>query len=263
MLTWLVTTTLISAQWYGTPPTTVERVVSLAPSLTETLFAIGAGDRVVAVSRFDDRPEEVRDLPMLGGVGELSLEAVLALEPDLVVSVESAALRPTYRQLAALGVAVVTFDGERIDAYRDTVRALGRLTDRQAPARALVASLDQSLSTERGSPLEDERVLILVARKPLFAATDASYHGEIVRSLGGTNVLDGPGGYVQLGLESLVALQPTLVIDLSGAEGDTSSPVPLPARWVALRAVGLERLGPRLASGVDALVRELERSNSK
>ncbi len=263
MLPWLVTTTLLTAQWYGTPPTSVERVVSLAPSLTETLFAIGAGDRVVAVSRFDDTPPEVHDLPKLGGVDDLNIEAVVALSPDLVVSVQSAALRPTYRRLAAMGIPVVTFDGERISSYKNTVQMLGQITGKEAGARALLRTLEQSLSAERGTPLAGERVLLLVARTPLFAATAASFHGDIIDSLGGTNVLPGPEGYVQLGLESLVALRPSLVIDLSGSEGDTSIPVPLSARWLSFPAAGLKRLGPRLARGVDALVRELMRNEQK
>ncbi|MEM6731692.1 MAG: helical backbone metal receptor, partial [Myxococcota bacterium] len=225
MLLFLIASACAAPQWYGTPPVAAERIVSLAPSLTESLFAIGAGAKVVGVSRFDDRPAEVAALPKLGAVGELSVESVLALDPDLVVSVKARSLVPAYQRLAQFGVAVVAYDGERIASFHNMLIHLGGLTGRASAAQAISDELRQALERPKKRPLAGLRVLVLVGRQPLFAATDGSYMGEVVRALGGINVLsERTKGFVPLGAESVLALEPALIIDLSGDPSDMRMP---------------------------------------
>ncbi|MEL6759673.1 MAG: helical backbone metal receptor [Myxococcota bacterium] len=250
---------LTNPTWYGSAPPTPSRVVSLAPSVTATIVALGATSRLVGVSRFDDPHPELDKLPRFGGTKDLSVEAVLAAQPDLVVSVHSQRLTTTHSRLSRLGVAVVTFDGETIDGFLDSVSTLGNLLDRREEASRLGDELQHALRDgSQRKPLQGETVLIVVSRKPLYAAGPSTYLGEIVRRLGAKNVVaDQARAFVAIGRESVLALGPSVVIDLSG-EPDTPIALARGRRWLISHAHGLRRVGPGLADGLSALVDEIE-----
>ena len=245
--------------WYGSAPQTASRVVSLAPSITDTIIALGAASRLVGVSRFDAPHPELEKLPRLGGTDDLSLEAVIAARPDLVVSVHSRRLAAAHRRVSQLGVTVVTFDGETIDGFLDSISTLGDVLDRPGEASRLRDELQHALRNgSQQRPLQGETVLIVVSRKPLYAAGPSTYLGEIVRRLGAENVIADEGrAFVAVGRESVVALRPSVVIDLSG-EPDVPEALAHGRRWLISRARGLRRVGPGLADGLSTLIDEVE-----
>ncbi|MEE8409823.1 MAG: cobalamin-binding protein [Myxococcota bacterium] len=255
-------------QWLGSRPTRVERIVSLAPSATELLFAIGAGDRVVGVTRFDDRPPAVRQLPKVGGFIDPDPEAVLALEPDLVVAIPTSAGRARIDTLARLGMSVLVLPGASIDDLWITLETLGEVTGTVARATALSAELQQRLDGigTRHRNLQPIRVLVVVGRRPLIAAGNGTFFDGLLGLVGAVNVVQRGGTYPQLDLEAVVALDPEVIVDVT--IGTPESGEVFWARARQVRAVergrvvqltddSLLRPGPRLADGLAMLARAL------
>jgi iron complex transport system substrate-binding protein len=199
------------------------RIVSLAPSATEILFALGAGDRVVGVDAFSDFPPEARDLPRLGGLLDPDLEAMLRLAPDLAVLVPSEA--EVERALREAGVRTLVVPHEDLDDVEWAVLAIGRATGLDGRAERLVAALREELDrarvrrTEAGRP----RVLFVVARDAgqvasLTAAGGRTYLDELIRLAGGRNVLaDSPVRYPQVSAEGVIRMRPDVIVEWAPA----------------------------------------------
>ncbi|HET6346270.1 MAG TPA: helical backbone metal receptor, partial [Myxococcota bacterium] len=128
------------------PPAPPRRIVSLAPSVTELLFALGAGDSVVGVTRYDDFPPEVNRLPKVGGFIDSDAEAVLALRPDLVVAVRTSGGRGRLDTLTRLGAQVVTVSDGSLDDLWQTLRTLGQRLGRVDAAVALRRRIERELA---------------------------------------------------------------------------------------------------------------------
>lgn len=251
-------------------PTDARRVVSLAPALTETLFAIGAGDRVVGRSRFCDFPPEAEGLPIVGALADADLEAILQLAPDLVVGVPGPASKRLEEQLRARDVP--TWFPE-VSSYVDIgamIIGAGERTGRRLDAQHLLAWIDQRvLAVERSvALLPAPRVLVVVGLAPIVAAGPGSFLDELTRRARATNVVQRGGAWQVLGLEQLVELDPFLVIDASGDPTSHERIDPEAPGWKDLRAVrdgrvaavGDERVlrpGPRVADGLWVLARAI------
>lgn len=249
----------------------VRRVVSLAPNLTEIVFALGAGDRLVGITRYDDFPEEVKDIPRVGGFIDPSIEAIAALRPDLVLCVRSPGGRERLAVLPRLGIPVAVLpDGGLVDLYLN-IRTLGGLLSRQAPANALDATIRLRIarveSRARGqAPL---RTLMVYGHRPLVAAGRASFPGELLRVAGGENVLpEGGPAFPAIPLEVIISFAPEVIIDASGSGtgGEVSRkaamefwkrypviPAVRDGFVYAVESAGWFRLGPRLPEALDRL----------
>lgn len=171
-------------------PGTAARVVSLGPSTTEILFALGAGDRVVGRSRWDGWPEAARALPEVGDAIRPSIERVVALEPDLVVLYAATDNRGAAEALGRLGIPVTALRIDRIDDYYRALAVLGRLTQSAERAQALTDSLrhalDQVAAATRGLPRK--RVFVHVWGSPLMTVGAPSFLSELLAIAGGENV---------------------------------------------------------------------------
>lgn len=255
-------------QWLGPKPKRVERIVSLAPSATEILFAIGAGSRVVGVTRFDNRPKAVLELPKVGGFIDPDPEAVLALDPDLVVAIPTSGGRARVDMLARLGLPVLILPGASIDDLWITLRTLGEVTDSVARATALSTQLKARLAgiSARHKNLRPVRVLVVVGRRPLIAAGNGTFFDGLLEMLGAVNVIQRGGTYPRLDLEAVVVLDPDVIVDVT--IGTPESGKIFWARARQVRAVergrivsltddSLLRPGPRLADGLAMLARAL------
>ena len=140
------------------------RIVSMAPSITETLFALGLGDRVVGTTSYCNHPPEAREKPRIGGFHDPNFEAVVALRPDLVVTlVEQQSARDA---LAILGIPVATVSHQTIDGILESIPALGDACGVQPRAEALAGELRARLAriARRTAGLRRPRVLIVVGR---------------------------------------------------------------------------------------------------
>lgn len=254
-------------------PARVARVVSLAPSLTEILFAIGAGDQVIGVDRFSNWPAEARGRTLVGSDIEPSLERIVALKPDVVFSARTANPEATVHGLERLGVPVYVSRSETLAEVRRDVVNVGEVVGRRAEAEALAASMAARLEALRGAVAGDggagPLVLVVVWPEPLTVAGPGSFVDELLRHVGARNLAaDAAVPFPTYGVERVIERQPDVIIVGTHAAGapplQPLERLPVPAaRQGRIHLVDgdlLFRPGPRLADGAEALVAALKRA---
>ncbi|MEW5743484.1 MAG: helical backbone metal receptor [Myxococcota bacterium] len=266
LLTLLLLSGAADGQWLGPkPPAVVTRVVTVAPSLTETVLALGAGERLVGVSRFDERPE-VGALPRVGGFNDISVEAVLALKPELLLVQKAPANQKAVETLARLGVPVLALPLTTVDDVAKAMTALGQALGRVEAAKALVDELSQTRARMREAAKArgtKPRVLFVYGFAPLVVAGPGSFADELLRDCGAVNAaLKAPTAYPTYSLEKAVKLAPDVLVD-AAASMEGKAPLqalePLQrARWVTLPTKDLMQPGPGLARGLPRLCELLD-----
>jgi iron complex transport system substrate-binding protein len=246
------------------------RVVSISPSMTEAVFAIGAGELLVGRSRFCDYPAEAARLPSVGGFSDPSLEAIVALRPTLVVSARGPAGAALEQALEAHGIAVYAPETESIAQITAALTELGLRLSHAAGARAAVAAIEASRRRVAAAVagLPPVRAAFLFDVEPIFAAGPGSFAGELMREAGGDNVIAAGGAYPTVDLERLLALDPEVILDGTADAG----PSRVAAKrgdpgWSKLRALRAGRVralasvvlrpGPRIGLGLEAVARAL------
>jgi iron complex transport system substrate-binding protein len=210
-------TCLATAVLAAAPPA---RIVSTSPSITESLFALGLGSRVVGVSSFCRYPAEVADLPKVGSYLRPDIEVIARLRPDLVVV--SAGPHQAERQLTSLGIrAVAVAPGSLANVY-STIETIGETAGVAERAAALVADLRTQLDRvhQAVSARPAKKVLVIVGRRTgtltdLIAVGNSSYLGELIGIAGGVNVLTGDRlpEYPRISMETVIRLAPDVVVD--------------------------------------------------
>lgn len=251
-------------------PKRTKRVVTVAPSVTELLFALGVGDRVVGVSRFDDYPPSVKALPKVGGFLDPNPEAILALDPDLVIGVPNAGNRPALERVAKLGVPVLIVPGNAFPDVFHAIREVAPIFGKSAVAkgRALESEIAGELTRLSRSVASREpvKVAIVYGWNPLVVAGPGSFADTILRALNAKNVVEGGSDYPHWSNERLVESQPEVIIDATGphrlAGGKpwarfTTVPAVANDRVHRLSLDVLLRPGPRLVEGMRVLRRLL------
>ncbi len=260
------------------------RVVSLAPGFTETIFAIGAGDRLVGRTDFCDEPPEALAVASVGGLVNPSLEKIVGLEPDLVLVIRGTP-SDVIESLRRMGLAVIARDTQTLDEAIGAVRDIGRYLGAERAADALADKLQArkaAVSARTGEVFATRRrpdVLVVLSLDPVFAAGDASFAGDMIRIAGGGNVAGGPelaaaGPWPQLSLEAIVERDPDIIILAADDQGAGSPPSPAEVgRVPGLAEVGavrqghvpeidpdlVSRAGPRLLDGLERLAEVIRR----
>jgi iron complex transport system substrate-binding protein len=223
--TWIAL--LVSCLWAGAVPAAQApaRIVSTSPSITETLFALDLGPRVVAVSRYCRYPPEVVALPKVGTFLQPDVELIARLEPDLAIVHPNP--NGVTRQLGALRIPFATVEQGGLERVYSSIRVIGTAAGVPDRARALVATLQARLDRVRAAAASrrTQRVLIIVGRRPgtltdLIAVGRSSYLSDLVAVAGGTNVLAGNAfEYPRISMETVIRLAPDVIID-AGDMGD-------------------------------------------
>ena len=245
------------------------RIVSINPSLTAILLALGARQTLVGVDDFSAQQQpELQDLPRVGGLFNPSLEAVAALEPDAVVLVPSVEQRDFRNRLEAIGIPVVVFENIRFEQVLKNIRVLGELVAREAEADARVEAIRsaraaaQQVTASRAAP----RTLLVLQRDPVFVVGSGGFLDELLGWAGADNLgarFDDP--YPQVAVEWLVDVAPEILIDMTAEPGE---PLEFWSRWPAIPAVAAGRVlhldpqvvilpGPFLDRSIRALVETL------
>lgn len=237
------------------------RIVSLAPSVTETLFSLGAGDSVVGVTRFCDAPVAATTLPKIGGLTDVDVEMVLSLEPDLVVGVNSKTSRGLQQTLDRADIATLFLPVESFAEVQQSIRTLGERVGETAKA----AKLAEAIARHDLQPAADApRVLVLFGRDPFIGAGPGTFADEMVRRAGGHNALKNLATpYPSLDVEKLGALDPDLVIDTTWTAGEQATTPPIEGVATIRMDPALMRPGPRLATAMDFFVRAIEEAASQ
>lgn len=249
-------------------PRVPERIISIAPSNTEILFALGLGDRVIGVTDSCDYPAKAKARPKVGSI-ELDYEKILDMRPDLVVAVGSLQ-RQAIERLSQLGVTVLAVDPKSIDGVLHAMTLIGKATGAEGRASDLVTSL--SLRIERiaakVATLESSarpRVFVEIWNEPLMTAGPGTFIDELVSAAGGQNIAhDAAGEWPQFSAEAVIERDPEVVVltNFNRAEA-----LVRPAWWgISAYRAGrvyevhpdlLVRPGPRLVEGLETLAKLL------
>jgi iron complex transport system substrate-binding protein len=214
------------------------RIVSLAPSVTEVLFEAGLGHRVVGVTSYCRFPREVLALPKVGGYLTPSYEALVELQPDLVVTVpEQSDLLP---RLKALRIPVLEVDHRSLEGIVRSIEQVGERCGGEAGAKRAADALRQALAGARRPPVGPRpRVLICFGRaddfRRLYAAAPGTVHDDLITQAGGLNVLASRTvSYPTLSAEGVIRLDPDVIIEFSSDSTDAAA---LRRQWNALDSV--------------------------
>ena len=249
------------------PPT---RIVSLVPAITELLYALGEGDRLVGRSVWDDQPGQVLSVPSVGDALRADAERVLARNPDLVILYAGSDNARSVAQFEHLGVPALAIRIDDLaDLRRNTLR-LGALLDRDERAIELWAAIDRELEAVGAATagLEHPDIYYDVAWPPAITVGSGSYLDTLIVIAGGRNIFHDLGSpSPQVSLEAIVARAPDIVLLPGGAGGGSAAPDQRPG-WNAVAAVRdgntrtvdaglLHRLGPRIGEAARSLARVL------
>jgi iron complex transport system substrate-binding protein len=251
----------------GTP----RRIVSLGPSTTETLFAIGAGDSVVARSRYCEWPPEAMKLPALGGI-EPDVETILQLQPDLVVGPSGGWSQRLAATLGSHGIATwFPADSASLADVDALVLSLGERTGHAQEAARVVERIHATEhAVEQAVAAEPKpRVLFVVDVAPVYAAGPRTFAGEMLHEAGAVDALPADTGWTSVGFERIVEIDPDVVVDASSGDAATPSTITQQSPgWSGVRAVReghVVRLhdhrvltpGPRIGEGLEVLAHGL------
>ena len=252
------------------------RIVSLSPHITENLFAIGAGERVVGTVAFSNYPEAARRIPLVGGYEKLDLEAVAALRPDLVLAWESGNIASHVTKLKGIGLPVAVTEARRIEDVPDDLERLGALSGAGVGARAVAAKFRERLAALRTRYGERPKVRVFyqVWNQPLMTVGGGQIISDAIRLCGGENVFAALKPMAAaVTVEAVLAADPEAIV-ASGMGDARPEWLDEWRRWPSLTAVArdnlffvhpdhLQRHTPRILDGIERLCQHLETARAR
>lgn len=265
----LICLVLWSATAQAEPP---RRIISLAPSITETLFALGAESQLVGVSVYCDYPPAVKQIDQVGTFLTPNVEAIVAKRPDLVIAVPSPGNQNPVEALRRLGIEVLVIEPGSIAEIEASILTIGKAARREERARALVAEIESALRAVRArlEGVAPRTVLMVVGQTPLIAAGAGTVQDELIRMAQGINLGARAGpSWPRLSIEYAIGAAPEVIIDTTmgneeraGSEAalafwNTFSTIPAvrQKRVHGFREYQLLRPGPRVAEALATFAR--------
>jgi iron complex transport system substrate-binding protein len=251
-------------------PGEVRRIVSLAPNLTEILFALGKGDALAGDTDFCDYPADASQKPHVGGPINPNLEQIVALKPDLILATKSINRRETVDALARLGLPVYSTDPHTVDEMVATVEHLGKILGVETAATSLAEDLRSRLSNldRRMAETAPRRALFVVWTDPLISVGRETFIADAIRRAGGRSVVDTAAEWPRISFEEIIRLQPEFLVFASAHAADAQHDIEaLRARpgWRDLEALrrgnvvivsdAINRPAPRMVNAVEQMAR--------
>jgi iron complex transport system substrate-binding protein len=249
-------------------PATVNRIVTLAPNLTETIYALGLEDRLAGDTDYCDTPPAAKAKPHVGSPVSPSLEAIVALRPDLVLATTSINRLGTVDALARLGIAVYTSDPHTVRGMLNSIASMADLMGQGPAGAALAAQLQARLDALRAR-LADRpivHVLFVVWEDPLITIGQNTFIADALRWAGAESVILSSQNYPRISLEEVVRLEPDYIVltsDHEAAEGSDAAALRAREGWKQLQAVqedhvavvgdGIDRPSPGLVAAIEEL----------
>lgn len=249
-----------------------QRIVSLAPSNTEILFALGLGDKVVGVTTYCDYPLEAKEKPKIGGFSTPDIEKIVAAAPDLVVAASIHA-KTVIPQLESRGLKVLVLAPKTVDDVVQAIDLAGDATGTQAAADKLVADMQSRINLVKGLVMAlssyPPRVFYVVWQDPLMTVGADTLQGQLISIAGGKNIFDDLAGYPTVDLEVVLQRQPQVIIAGVGHGAGQDAP----SQWarseprlkdtearqqgkvLEIDANIISRAGPRIADGLEEMLR--------
>ena len=248
------------------------RIVSLVPSATELIYALGGEDRLVGRTDFCDYPPAAKEKPSVGGMISPSLETIATLKPDVVIATTSGNRLETFTRLEQLGIPVYAVHAHRIAEMLDVTRRLAELTGRQAALARLVSGLERRLFAVANAvrPYPRPRVLYVLWPEPLLVPASGALLTELITLAGGDSITANErGDYPRFSIEAAVVRAPEVI--LLASHGGGSAPPIAKDKWERLASLPAvknkrvhaidgnlaHRYGPRVVDGVETLARAI------
>jgi len=251
-----------------TVPVKITRVVSTAPSVTENVFAVGAGDRLVGVTTFCNYPEQAKSIAKIGDTLNPNMETIVALKPDIVLISSASQLENFMKVLEQNDIAVYVTSPTTLDGVLKNLKQLGELFGTQNQADKLVSDLQRRVDITR-PPVEYEimphpRVFVQISKEPLFTIGKASFLTELIARAGGHSVTaDIESAYPKISKETASALNPEIII-LSESDDNRepnevfkNSAALMGGRVYKINADILSRPGPRLVDALEQISKSM------
>lgn len=248
-----------------------QRIISLAPHITELLFAVGAGEQVIAVSDFSDYPAETATLPRVASYSRLNIEAILQLKPDLVIAWRTGALLADMERLTVFGIEVQYSNPILLDDIARELRWLGELSGHQQQAEQVAKEFEQSLAGLRTSysskpPL---KVFFAMGTQPLSTVANNSWVQQILTLCAADNPFaKARSDYPQVGIEQVLQARPEVIIQGTGKhtindfdywQAFTTLPAVQKQQFLSVEADHIFRTTPRMLQGIHAVCEGIDK----
>ena len=253
-----------------TVPDKPQRVVSLAPSITEIVFALDRGHRLQGVTTYSDFPPEALKLPKVGSYVHLDLEKIVALKPDLCIAIKDGNPRVIAKRLESLKIPVYAVDPVNLKTIMKTVLDIGKLLNADDQAYELVQNMDlriQKVKSLAAKTTHCPKVFFQIGVSPIVSVGTQTFIHELINIAGGTNLAAGPIPYPRFSREKVLALSPEVIIITSMARSAVFEKVKAEwEKWPNMPAVRNQRIyiedsnffdrpTPRLVDGLELLIR--------
>lgn len=244
------------------------RIISLAPNITETLFALGLGDRVIGVTTYCDFPAEAKTKEKIGDTIKPNLERIIALQPDLVLLSTSSQLEKITHQLDQLAIPVYITNPRTVTEVVSSIRKLGEVTGTSSRAEELASSMQQQISAIKQSE-QHPRVLYVLQLSPLITAGKNTFINDLINLAGGISISgEETTDYPQFSRETVIARAPEVIIlpeshgsEIVDLESVKKTFVTTPAvknnRIVTINPDLIDRPGPRIVEGLAELEKKI------
>lgn len=253
-----------------------ERIISLAPSNTEIIYALHLEDRLVGVTEYCDYPEAAKEKPKIGGFSTVSIEKVVESQPDLILAanIHKSEVVP---QLERLGLTVLVLDPKTIEEVLEAINLVGKFTGKKEEAEQLTSEMRDRIKavtdkTESLPETQRPRVLYLLWHEPLMTAGAKTRIHELIVKAGGINIAQGlAGDYPTMSLEAVILANPQVIVTGSGHGSGEDLPFQFALteprlkdvdarrndRLYAIDANVVSRPGPRTAEALEEMARQL------
>jgi iron complex transport system substrate-binding protein len=251
-------------------PADPQRVVALAPSITEIVYALERQDRLKGVSRFSDFPTAAEKLPKVGSYIQLDVERIVALSPDLCIGIRDGNPLSVVEQLESLGIPVFAVNAVDMESTMKSIRAVGEVLNAGARARVIVADMRRRIrlvSEKAATAGKKTRVFVQIGVSPIVSVGSGTFINELITLAGGVNVAAGPNPYPRFSVEQVIALAPEVLVISSMARATVFEAVKADwMQWTAIPAVAnqavfiaptniFDRPTPRLVDGLEQMAR--------
>lgn len=240
----------------GTP----QRIISLAPSNTEILFALGLGGKVLGVTDYCDYPPEALNKTKVGGYANPDAEKIVALDPDLILVAHGTPM-DVINSMAGLGLTVFGIKTTDLDDLLNDIRRIAEITDKEVEAQALTSEMETRIQavTNQTDELEQRpRVFYIVWHDPLWTAGSGTFIHELIEKGGGVNIFQNVTGYPTISIEEVIARDPEIIITSEwsyewaiNASELASTNASQTGRIYRLDDDLVQRPGPRLVEGLE------------
>ncbi|MGA2914931.1 MAG: helical backbone metal receptor [Sedimentisphaerales bacterium] len=208
--------------WIG--PKSYTRIISLAPSTTEILFALGLGDNVIGVSQFCNYPEQAKELPRMGGLMNPNYEAIVAAKPDLVIIFDD--MQEAENKFKALEIETLVVKHDTINDILDAIHTIGERTGKAEQARLIVDDIVNKIHITQGQnqSANPPKVLVCIGHdysqdpsaklQNIYIAGNDGFYSEMIKLAGGQNAYTGSIANPAVSFESIIAMNPQIIIDI-------------------------------------------------